>query len=75
MSRRATAPPHLRGCSEHAWQLAVIEAACATLALEKLERLKTLKDALPPEISYDEIRLVLARLRRARRQKRAEIPA
>jgi len=45
-------------------KLAVIEAACASLGLERLERLKTLKDALPPEITYDEIRLVVARLRR-----------
>ena len=44
---------------------AVIEAACGSLGLERLERLKTLKDALPPEITYDEIRLVVARLRRA----------
>ena len=45
-------------------RLLMIEAACATLGLERLERLKTLKDALPPEITYDEIRLVVARLRR-----------
>ncbi len=45
-------------------KLAVIEAACASLGLERLERLKTLKDALPPEITYDEIRLVVARMRR-----------
>jgi ATP-dependent DNA helicase RecQ len=45
-------------------RLAVIEAACERLGLAQLERLKTLKDALPPEISYDEIRLVVARLRR-----------
>jgi len=56
-------------------KLAVIEAACATLGLERLERLKTLKDALPPEITYDEIRLVVARLRRAQTQKKATIPA
>jgi ATP-dependent DNA helicase RecQ len=43
---------------------AVIEAACASLGLERLERLKPLKDALPAEITYDEIRLVVARLRR-----------
>jgi len=43
---------------------AVIEAACASLGLEGLERLKPLKDALPAEITYDEIRLVVARLRR-----------
>jgi hypothetical protein len=42
----------------------MIEAACATLGLERLERLKTLKDVLPPEITYDEIRLVVAHLRR-----------
>ena len=49
----------------------VIEAACAKLGTE---RLKTLKDALPPEITYDEIRLVVARLRREERNK-ATIPA
>ncbi len=56
-------------------KLAVIEAACATLGLEKLERLKPLKDALPPEITYDEIRLVVTRLRREANRNRAEIPA
>jgi hypothetical protein len=45
-------------------KLAVIEAACARVNLKELERLKPIKDALPPEITYDEIRLVLARLRR-----------
>lgn len=44
-------------------RLAVIEAACERLGLAQLERLKTLKDVLPPEITYDEIRLVVARLR------------
>ena len=39
----------------------VIEAACGQLGFE---RLRPLKDALPPEISFDEIRLVVARLRR-----------
>jgi ATP-dependent DNA helicase RecQ len=39
----------------------VIEAACGQLGLE---RLRPLKDALPPEITFDEIRLVVARLRR-----------
>jgi ATP-dependent DNA helicase RecQ len=38
-----------------------IEAACARLGLE---RLKPLIEALPPEITFDEIRLVVARLRR-----------
>ena len=56
-------------------KLAVIEAACANLGLERLERLKPLKDVLPPEITYDEIRLVVARLRRAGSGKKADIPA
>ena len=55
-------------------KLAVIEAACAQLGLAQLERLKTLKDALPPEITYDEIRLVVARARREG-SKKASIPA
>ena len=45
-------------------RLAVIEAACERWIWHQLERLRTLKDALPPEITYDEIRLVVARLRR-----------
>jgi ATP-dependent DNA helicase RecQ len=56
-------------------KLAVIEAACASLGLERLERLKTLKDALPPEITYDEIRLVVARLRREGRKQKTSMPA
>jgi len=56
-------------------KLAVIEAACAKMGLDSLERLKPLKEALPPEITYDEIRLVLACLRRKKSQNRAEIPA
>ncbi|MGA8283476.1 MAG: RecQ family ATP-dependent DNA helicase, partial [Candidatus Sulfotelmatobacter sp.] len=36
---------------------AVIEAACGKLGIDGL---KPLKDALPPEITYDEIRLVVA---------------
>jgi ATP-dependent DNA helicase RecQ len=56
-------------------KLAVIEAACASLGLERLERLKTLKDALPPEITYDEIRLVVARMRRQESKKKTSIPA
>ena len=56
-------------------KLAVIEAACATLALEKTDRLKPLKDSLPPEITYDEIRLVVARMRREGSKKSAAIPA
>jgi ATP-dependent DNA helicase RecQ len=37
-----------------------IAAACRTLGMD---RLKPLKEALPPEIPYEEIRLVIARLR------------
>ena len=37
-----------------------IETACSTLGIE---RLRPLKDALPPEITFDEIRLVAASLR------------
>ena len=40
---------------------AKIEAACSRLGLKWL---KPLKEALPPEISFEEIRLVVARLRR-----------
>jgi ATP-dependent DNA helicase RecQ len=49
-------------------KLAVIEAACARIGVE---RLKNLKDALPPEITYDEIRLVVARVRREQSVKAA----
>ena len=56
-------------------KLAVIEAACMGLGLERLERLKTLKDALPPEITYDEIRLVVARMRREGTKNKASISA
>jgi ATP-dependent DNA helicase RecQ len=50
----------------------IIEAACAQRGMEKL---KSLKDSLPPEITYDEIRLVVARLRREQKQSKATIPA
>ena len=40
---------------------ASIEEACLRLGME---RLKPIKEALPPEITYEEIRLVAARLRR-----------
>jgi ATP-dependent DNA helicase RecQ len=56
-------------------RLLMIEAACATLGLERLERLKTLKDALPPEITYDEIRLVVAHLRREGSKKKTPLSA
>jgi ATP-dependent DNA helicase RecQ len=51
---------------------AVIEAACARLGVNGL---KPLKDALPPEITYDEIRLVVARLRRELRVSKVDVPA
>ena len=44
---------------------ASIEEACARLGME---RLKPIKEALPPEITYEEIRLVAARLRQAQRK-------
>jgi ATP-dependent DNA helicase RecQ len=50
----------------------IIEAACSRIGTE---RLKNLKDSLPPEITFDEIRLVVARLRRAQSQNSATIPA
>jgi ATP-dependent DNA helicase RecQ len=49
----------------------VIEAACAKLGTNFL---KPLKDALPPEISYEEIKLVVARWRRDEATKKS-IPA
>jgi ATP-dependent DNA helicase RecQ len=61
---------------EPAWidrnKQAVIEAACGKLGTNGL---KPLKDALPPEITYDEIRLVVARLRRAMRVSKVDVPA
>ena len=51
---------------------AVIEAACARVGIEGL---RPLKDALPPEITYDEIRLVVARVRRELRLSKADVPA
>lgn len=50
----------------------IIEAACAQVGME---RLKNLKDSLPPEITYDEIRLVVARLRREQQQSKATMSA
>jgi ATP-dependent DNA helicase RecQ len=55
-------------------RLSVIEAACARAVVENIERLKPLKDVLPPEITYDEIRLVLAHLKRVQAQKKS-VPA
>lgn len=50
----------------------VIGAACARLGFE---RLKPLKDILPPEVTYDEIRLIVGRLRREQAQKPSPISA
>lgn len=54
---------------------AVIEAACKRVDLSTIERLKPLKDVLPPEVTYDEIRLVLARLRQEQRGKTTQVTA
>jgi ATP-dependent DNA helicase RecQ len=45
-------------------RLSVIEAACLRLKDDGYQRLKPLKEMLPPEITYEEIRLVVARIRR-----------
>jgi ATP-dependent DNA helicase RecQ len=42
-----------------------IEQACERLGIE---RLRTIRDALPQEITYDEIRLVVADIRRKKKQ-------
>lgn len=49
-------------------RLAMIEAACERLGTEWL---KPLKEALPPEITFEEIRLVVARRRHEKREKTA----
>ncbi|MFZ0298788.1 MAG: RecQ family ATP-dependent DNA helicase [Candidatus Sulfotelmatobacter sp.] len=51
---------------------AVIEAACGKLGINGL---KPLKDSLPPEITYDEIRLVVARVRRELKVNKVDVPA
>ncbi|MGA9542972.1 MAG: RecQ family ATP-dependent DNA helicase, partial [Candidatus Sulfotelmatobacter sp.] len=51
---------------------AVIEAACGKLGINGL---KPLKDSLPPEITYDEIRLVVARVRRELKVSKVDVPA
>jgi hypothetical protein len=45
-------------------RLSVIEAACLRLRDDGYQRLKPLKEMLPPEVTYEEIRLVVARIRR-----------
>lgn len=47
---------------------ATIAAVCARLGMD---RLRPIKDALPPEVTFDEIRLVVARLRRQQQEKTA----
>jgi uncharacterized protein YpbB len=44
----------------------LIEAACLE---HGVERLRTIKDAVPPYVSYDDIRLVVAHLRAENRMK------
>jgi ATP-dependent DNA helicase RecQ len=50
----------------------IIEAACARLGLQWL---KPLKESLPPEVTFEEIRLVVARLRRLEAQKKKSASA
>jgi ATP-dependent DNA helicase RecQ len=50
----------------------VIEAACMKLGME---RMKPLKDILPPEITYDEIKLVVGKLRREQGLRKMQVPA
>jgi ATP-dependent DNA helicase RecQ len=50
----------------------VIEAACRKVGMQSL---KALKDSLPPEISYDEIKLVVGRVRREELLGKKEISA
>jgi ATP-dependent DNA helicase RecQ len=45
-------------------KLAIIQAAFSRLGIDGSGRLKPLKEVLPPEITYQEIRLVVARIRR-----------
>lgn len=45
-------------------KLSVIDAACAGLQMDGYQRLKPLKEVLPPDITYSEIRLAVSRLRR-----------
>ncbi len=58
-------------CWVSAEKQSVIAAACAKVGFE---RLKPAKDILPPEITYDEIRLVVGKMRREMKVK-ADVPA
>lgn len=55
-------------------KLSVIETECRR-AGPQIERLKTLKDVLPADVTYDEIRLVMARHRREQNQASPGTPA
>ena len=50
----------------------IIAAACMKVGTD---RLKPLKDILPPEITYDEVKLVVAKLRWEEMSRKAGIPA
>ncbi len=50
----------------------VIEAACEKAGLD---RYKPVKDIVPPEITYDEIRLVVGKLRRDQSTNKVDVPA
>jgi ATP-dependent DNA helicase RecQ len=49
-----------------------IEQVCEKFGIE---RLRTIKDSLPEEITYDEIRLVVAHMRRTQKETAATEPA
>ena len=40
-----------------------------------MERLKPLKDIVPPEITYDEIKLVVGKMRREEILRKIDVPA
>jgi ATP-dependent DNA helicase RecQ len=50
----------------------IIAAACMKVGTD---RLKPLKDILPPEITYDEVKLVVAKLRWEEMPRKARVPA
>jgi ATP-dependent DNA helicase RecQ len=52
-------------------KLTMIQAACSRCNEDGYQRLKPLKEMLPAEISYPEIRLVVAKLRRENAQKQS----
>jgi len=54
---------------------AVIEAACQRMGVNAIRALKPLKDVLPQEVTYDEIRLIVARLRREENLKAKQVSA